>query len=125
MGLAMKETLEELVEEGKLTEEQAVEVQLQFDLQVNTHLKQPLHNPMYMGIEGDVITYTNAENVWKWQLRNCKVWFNDKESNKKWAPVTVNVGNTSVIACDFYPGRVGGGIGRKKARLSQKIKKPV
>jgi hypothetical protein len=123
MGAALQETLTELVEEGKLTEEQVVEVLLQFDLQTNAHLKHPFHNPLYMGIEGDVITYTNAENVWRWQLRNCNVWFNEKESNKKAAPVVVKVGNTNVVATDFYPGRIGGSAGRKKAKLSTKNKK--
>lgn len=111
LGRALQDALDEFVQEGKLTPEQAVSALLHFDQQANKNLKQPPE--VWMGLEGDIVTYKNVDNVWNWTLKDTTVCVAQDEAGLK--PATkVSVGTMNVIATDAYPGRVVSRSGRKK-----------
>ena len=127
LGKALQDSLSDLVDEEKLTPEQAVHALLQYDIQMNRHLKQ--QPEVSVELVGDVVNYRNADNVWNWKLTNAVVTFFDesktlkeevtgeaasKKKRKKQAGAQIEVGDLNVIAVDAFPGRVTRGNGRKK-----------
>lgn len=128
VGLALKGeghelggVLGELVEEGKLTAEQAVQVTQEFDVQMNRHLKQ--QQPMLVKMEGQVMAYNNAENVWNWRLQNVSLRFAPTDKELK-TEVPIEVDQLHVVAMDAFPGRVVQ-RGKKRRKVSAKTGRKV
>ncbi len=116
LGVALQESLDELVEEGVLKPEQAVTALQHFDVEMNKHLEQQEKvDPMFMHIEGSIKTYRNAESVWQWQLSDARVKFAVADMNLKRSK-PFDLTNVKVIATDAFPGRVSGRAGRKKSK---------
>jgi polyhydroxyalkanoate synthesis regulator phasin len=116
LGTALQETLDEFVEEGVLTAEQAVRALQQFDVEMNRHLEeQEKLDSMCMQMEGTISHYRNAENVWNWQLEGATAKFAALEAGlKRSKPIAL--GRVKVIATDAFPGRVSARAGRKKSK---------
>ncbi len=116
LGVALQETLDEFVEEGVLSAEQAVRALQHFDVEMNKHLEQQEKmDPMFMQMEGTISHYRNAENVWNWQLEDATVKFAPVESGLKRSK-PISLGRVKVVATDAFPGRVSARAGRKKAK---------
>ena len=81
LGKALQDSLSDLVDEEKLTPEQAVHALLQYDIQMNRHLKQ--QPEVSVELVGDVVNYRNADNVWNWKLTNAVVTFFDESKTLK------------------------------------------
>ena len=59
-----------------------------------------------LGLEGDVVNYRNAENVWNWTLKNAKLTFALDEPSLAGSSNSMMVEDLQVVAADAFPGRV-------------------
>ena len=113
LGQALSESIDLLVAEGKLTEEQAVVVLLQFDAEINKALAQ--QPSRFMNLEGDIASYRNADNTWNWQLTHVKFRIADTEKELTTATYQ-ELDKVNIAATDAFPGRI---YSRKRSKVAK------
>uniref|UniRef100_A0A0C9QLR6 Transcription initiation factor IIA subunit 2 n=1 Tax=Wollemia nobilis TaxID=56998 RepID=A0A0C9QLR6_9CONI len=89
IGMCLTETLDELVTNGTLTPEHAIQVLVQFDKSMAEALETQVKNKVT--IKGHLHTYRFCDNVWTFLLQNAT--FKNEDINE-------TVGRVKIVACD-------------------------
>ncbi|CAF0992265.1 unnamed protein product [Adineta steineri] len=100
LGMALQETLAQMISDGQLTELAASKVLSEFDRSINEALDKRIHKKVHFS--GKLNTYRFCDNVWTLVLKDYSI----KESN----PGQHNTGTTTpqtstgakikIVACD-------------------------
>ncbi|KAJ4962837.1 hypothetical protein NE237_022776 [Protea cynaroides] len=89
IGMCLTETLDEMVLNGTLTPELAIQVLIQFDKSMTEALETQVKSKV--SIKGHLHTYRFCDNVWTFILQDAL--FKNEESQE-------NVGKVKIVACD-------------------------
>ncbi|KAK7301087.1 hypothetical protein RJT34_11947 [Clitoria ternatea] len=89
IGMCLTETLDEMVQNGTLSPELAIQVLVQFDKSMTEALETQVKSKV--SIKGHLHTYRFCDNVWTFILQNAS--FKNEESQE-------NVGRVKIVACD-------------------------
>eukprot|EP00252_Welwitschia_mirabilis_P004364 TRINITY_DN146_c0_g1_i1.p1 TRINITY_DN146_c0_g1~~TRINITY_DN146_c0_g1_i1.p1 ORF type:complete len:107 (-),score=26.32 TRINITY_DN146_c0_g1_i1:254-574(-) len=89
IGICLTETLDELVANGTLSPEHAIQVLVQFDRSMAEALQNQVKSKVT--IKGHLHTYRFCDNVWTFLLQNAA--FKNEESQE-------NVSRVKIVACD-------------------------
>eukprot|EP01018_Ginkgo_biloba_P009556 Gb_30266 [translate_table: standard] len=89
IGMCLTETLDELVSNGTLSPEHAIQVLVQFDKSMAEALEAIVKSKVT--IKGHLHTYRFCDNVWTFILQNAI--FKNEEMQE-------HVGNLKIVACD-------------------------
>ncbi|XP_061359369.1 transcription initiation factor IIA subunit 2-like [Gastrolobium bilobum] len=88
-GMCLTETLDEMVQNGTLSPEHAIQVLVQFDKSMTEALETQVKSKF--SIKGHLHTYRFCDNVWTFILQNAL--FKNEDSQE-------NVGRVKIVACD-------------------------
>ena len=91
LGLALQDSLDQLIQSQKMTEEQAQQILLRFDQDMSAALAHRLGNRMT--IRGNIGSYRLVESVWTLILNG--VEFKDREQRH-----TIRADKVKIVACD-------------------------
>ena len=89
IGMCLTETLDEMVQNGTLSPELAIQVLVQFDKSMTEALESQVKSKVT--IKGHLHTYRFCDNVWTFILQDAL--FKNEESQE-------NVGRVKIVACD-------------------------
>ncbi|XP_041017228.1 transcription initiation factor IIA subunit 2 isoform X1 [Juglans microcarpa x Juglans regia] len=89
IGMCLTETLDEMVQNGTLSPELAIQVLVQFDKSMTEALEAQVKSKV--NIKGHLHTYRFCDNVWTFILQGAT--FKSEECQE-------NVGQVKIVACD-------------------------
>ncbi|XP_022768489.1 transcription initiation factor IIA subunit 2 [Durio zibethinus] len=89
IGMCLTETLDEMVSNGTLSPELAIQVLVQFDKSMTEGLESQVKSKV--SIQGHLHTYRFCDNVWTFILHNAS--FKNEDSQE-------TVGRVKIVACD-------------------------
>ncbi|PQP95110.1 transcription initiation factor IIA subunit 2 [Prunus yedoensis var. nudiflora] len=89
IGMCLTETLDEMVQNGTLSPELAIQVLVQFDKSMTEALETQVKSKV--NIKGHLHTYRFCDNVWTFILQDAL--FKNEDSQE-------NVGRVKIVACD-------------------------
>eukprot|EP01018_Ginkgo_biloba_P001139 Gb_32346 [translate_table: standard] len=89
IGMCLTETLDELVSNGTLSPEHAIQVLVQFDKSMAEALETQVKSKVT--IKGHLHTYRFCDNVWTFLLQNAT--FKNEDMQEQ-------VGRVKIVACD-------------------------
>ncbi|CAL0327330.1 hypothetical protein RIF29_12028 [Crotalaria pallida] len=89
IGMCLTETLDEMVQNGTLSPELAIQVLVQFDKSMTEALE--THVKSKVSIKGHLHTYRFCDNVWTFMLQDALFKTEDCQEN---------VGRVKIVACD-------------------------
>ncbi|KAK7372934.1 hypothetical protein VNO80_06325 [Phaseolus coccineus] len=89
IGMCLTETLDEMVQNGTLSPELAIQVLVQFDKSMTEALETQVKSKV--SIKGHLHTYRFCDNVWTFILQDAL--FKNEDSQE-------NVGRVKIVACD-------------------------
>ncbi|XP_062097605.1 transcription initiation factor IIA subunit 2 isoform X2 [Humulus lupulus] len=89
IGMCLTETLDEMVQNGTLSPELAIQVLVQFDKSMTEALESQVKSKVT--IKGHLHTYRFCDNVWTFILQDAL--FKNEECQE-------NVGQVKIVACD-------------------------
>ncbi|KAK8919065.1 Transcription initiation factor IIA subunit 2 [Platanthera zijinensis] len=91
IGMCLTETLDEMVSNGTLNPELAIQVLVQFDKSMTEALENQVKSKVSIKSQGHLHTYRFCDNVWTFILQDAT--FKNEESQE-------NVGRVKIVACD-------------------------
>ncbi|RYR59531.1 hypothetical protein Ahy_A05g025423 [Arachis hypogaea] len=89
IGMCLTETLDEMVQNGTLSPELAIQVLVQFDKSMAEALETQVKSKV--SIKGHLHTYRFCDNVWTFMLQDAVIKIDDCQEN---------VGRVKIVACD-------------------------
>ncbi|XLS67572.1 hypothetical protein HN51_018595 [Arachis hypogaea] len=89
IGMCLTETLDEMVQNGTLSPELAIQVLVQFDKSMAEALETQVKSKV--SIKGHLHTYRFCDNVWTFMLQDALIKTDDCQEN---------VGRVKIVACD-------------------------
>ncbi|KAI4308659.1 hypothetical protein L6164_031714 [Bauhinia variegata] len=89
IGMCLTETLDEMVQNGTLSPELAIQVLVQFDKSMTEALETQVKSKV--SIKGHLHTYRFCDNVWTFILQDAVFKTEDNQEN---------VGRVKIVACD-------------------------
>ncbi|GLT60578.1 hypothetical protein SLA2020_333390 [Shorea laevis] len=89
IGMCLTETLDEMVQSGTLSPENAFQVLVQFDKSMTEALENQVKSKV--GLRGHLHTYRFCDNVWTFILQDAE--FKNDENWEK-------IGRVKIVACD-------------------------
>ncbi|CAI8585796.1 unnamed protein product [Vicia faba] len=89
IGMCLTETLDEMVQNGTLSPELAIQVLVQFDKSMTEALETKVKSKV--SIKGHLHTYRFCDNVWTFILQDALLKNEDSQEN---------VGRVKIVACD-------------------------
>ncbi|GAB2285392.1 hypothetical protein Dimus_019846 [Dionaea muscipula] len=89
IGMCLTETLDEMVSNGTLSPELAIQVLVQFDKSMTDALETQVKSKVTL--KGHLHTYRFCDNVWTFILQDAL--FKNEESQE-------NIGGVKIVACD-------------------------
>ena len=87
--MCLTETLDEMVQNGTLSPELAIQVLVQFDKSMAEALETQVKSKV--SIKGHLHTYRFCDNVWTFMLQDAVIKIDDCQEN---------VGRVKIVACD-------------------------